>query len=431
MPVTVVIGLQWGDEGKGKVVDALAQRAQMVVRFNGGPNAGHTVVLQGQRFALHHIPAGIFHPQAQCLVANGVVVDPHSLWEEITALEQAGVRLRGRLWVSPRCHLILPYHKALDRLYEEAKGATRTGTTGRGIGPTYADKVSYLGLRVGDLLQPALLRRRLEIGLRVKNPILTALGGEAQDPAALFHTLLSAGENLAPFIRETYPLIQQAIREGQEVIMEGANGALLDTDFGTYPYCTASPTTVGWAMVGAGVAPRHITRVIGVLKAYTTRVGGGPLPGELTDAAGEELRRAGGEFGTTTGRPRRCAWLSIPLARYTATLNGCHAIALTKLDVLDGLATIPVTVGYRLPSHATPVQADEPWDAELLAQVEPIYEMLPGWQTPIGGCHRWEDLPEMARRYVTSIEQAVGVPIMWLSVGSERDALIERNGMAM
>ena len=422
MSVTVIVGLQWGDEGKGRIVDVEAKSADIVARFNAGPNAGHTVVIGEKKYVLHLVPAGIFQPNTTCLIANGTVVDPFILVGELNELEQAGIPLEGRLWVSPRCHLILPYHRQLDKLHEQAKGAARTGTTGRGIGPVHADKVSYLGLRVGDLLRPDLLRQRLNIALGIKNRVLVALGGEQVHASQLWHDLQTATARLAPLVRETYPIIQDAISRGRTVLMAGANGTLLDNDFGTYPFCTAATTLSSGVGHGAGIAPRQVAHVVGIMKAYMTRVGTGPFPSELTDATGEYIRKTGAEFGATTGRPRRCGWFDAPLTRFAAQLNGCDRLALTKLDVLDGLAVLRIATRYRL--HGEDVQS-LPMDAEDLAQVEVIYEDMPGWKKSTAAARRFSDLPTAARRYVERLEELVGVPITQITVGPEREAMIE------
>jgi len=423
MPVTVVVGLQWGDEGKGRIVDREARSADVVVRFNAGPNAGHTIVIGNEKHVLHLIPAGIFQPQATCLIANGVVVDPFVLAGEIAELRKAGVQVDGRLWVSPRCHLILPYHKRLDHLHEAAKGAGRTGTTGRGIGPVYADKVSYLGLRAGDLLHTDRLRRRLNVTLGIKNRVLVALGGEQSHAGELWRELSDAASQLAPYIRETYPIIQDAIGQGKQVLMAGANGTLLDNDFGTYPFCTATTTIASGVGSGAGVAPRQVSRVIGVLKAYQTRVGGGPFPTELTDETGETIRKLGHEFGATTGRPRRCGWFDGPLAHYAVQLNGCDEVALTKLDVLDTLPALRLATGYTLDGDNV---TGLPLDAEDLERVRVVYEDMPGWQKSTAAARSLSKLPAAARRYIDRVEQLAGAPITQISVGPERDAIIER-----
>ena len=423
MPVTVTVGLQWGDEGKGRVVDRQARHADIVARFNAGPNAGHTVVIGDKKYVLHLVPAGIFQPNTTCLIANGTVVDPFVLVNEIADLYKAGVQSAGRLWVSPRCHLILPYHKQLDGLHEALKGSRRTGTTGRGIGPVHADKVSYLGLRVGDLLRPDVLSQRLTIGLAIKNPVVVALGGEQVHAGKLWNDLQSAAECLAPYIRETYPIMQDAIAAGKEVLMAGANGTLLDNDFGTYPFCTAATTISAGVGQGAGIAPRQVDHVVGVLKAYTTRVGAGPFPTELTEETGERLRARGAEFGSTTGRPRRCGWFDAPLARFAAQLNGCDSLALTKLDVLDGLPTLRVATAYRLDGHEV---REFPIDAVDMERVEVVYEDRPGWQASTADARSVNALPTEARAYIDYLEKLVGVPITLVTTGPERAAVIER-----
>lgn len=423
MPVTVVVGLQWGDEGKGRIVDLLAKSADIVARFNAGPNAGHTVVIGQNKHVLHLVPAGIFQPTATCLIANGTVVDPFILVDELAKLGKAGVKVNGRLWISPRCHLILPYHRQLDRLHEGLRGSGRTGTTGRGIGPVYADKVSYLGLRVGDLLRPEILRQRLNVGLGIKNRVLVALGGEQVHAGQLWKDLAQAGEVLKPYIRETYPIIQEAIGKKKSVLMAGANGVLLDNDFGTYPYCTAATTIASGVGHGAGVAPRQVDRVLGIVKAYTSRVGAGPFPTELLDDVGEQIRKVGNEFGATTGRPRRCGWFDGPLARFAVQLNGCDQLAVTKLDVLDMQPVLRLATGYQLDGGEVEAL---PIDAEDLARVVPTYEDMPGWQSSTADVRSWADLPEAARRYVERVEQLAGAPVTHVTVGAERDAVIER-----
>jgi adenylosuccinate synthase len=423
MPVTVIVGLQWGDEGKGRIVDRDAKTADVVARYNAGPNAGHTVVIGDKKYILHLVPAGIFQPRATCLIANGTVVDPFVLADEIAELKKAGVQMEGRLWISPRCHIILPYHKRLDQLHEAAKGARSTGTTGRGIGPVHADKVSYLGLRMGDLLRPDILRDRLNVGLGIKNRILVALGGEQVHAGELWQHLGEVGTLLAPYVRETYPIIQEAISRGRNVLMAGANGTLLDNDFGTYPFCTAATTLASGVGHGAGIAPRHVDHIIGVLKAYTTRVGGGPFPTELTDGTGEQIRTIGREFGSTTGRPRRCGWFDGPLARFAAQLNGCDSLALTKLDVLDTLPILRIATSYTLDGQEV---HDFPLDACDLARVEVTYEDMPGWQKSTVGARHFDDLPPAASRYVERLQEIAGVAIDRITVGPERDAVIER-----
>lgn len=425
MPVTVIVGLQWGDEGKGRIVDRESARADVVVRFNAGPNAGHTVVIGQQKHILHLVPAGIFQAQTTCLIANGTVIDPFVLAGEIDALEKAGIQVRGRLWASPRCHVILPYHKQLDGLHERARGAGRTGTTGRGIGPVYADKASYLGLRLGDLLRPEILRQRLNVSLGIKNRVLVALGGEQVHAGRLWQEIEQVAARLAPFVRETYPLIQEAIGQGRNVLMAGANGALLDNDFGSYPFCTASTTLASGVGHGAGVAPRQVGHVVGVLKAYMTRVGAGPFPTELTDETGEQMRKAGAEFGSTTGRPRRCGWFDAPLARFAVQINGCDQLALTKLDVLDGLPVLRIATAYRLDGQDV---HDLPLDAVDMERVEPVYEEMPGWQASTAAARAFVDLPAAAQRYIERLEQLAGAPVTQITVGAERDAVIERAG---
>jgi adenylosuccinate synthase len=415
----VVVGAQWGDEGKGKIVDVLAERADLVVRYQGGANAGHTVVKGEDEFVLHQIPSGILHEGAQCLIGNGVVLDPETLLHEMDELAGRGVRLEGRLWISDRAHLVLPYHKVVDRASERQQ---RIGTTGRGIGPAYEDKFGRRGIRLGDLrhldrakelvAERAVRANRLLAMLEVEDRVSPA------EHAALLERL---APRLLPLMADTGRLAWDALRDGRRMLLEGAQGALLDVDHGTYPYVTSSNTTAGGAAVGAGIGPTVIDAVLGVVKAYTTRVGNGPLPTEAEPATGERLRTIGDEYGATTGRPRRCGWFDAVVVRYAGRVSGLTHLAVTKLDVLDTFAEIPVCIGYRI--GGAPVD-DMPSDAESLGLVEPVYEVLAGWGTPTTGARRLADLPPQARAYLDRLEDLVGTPIAYVSVGSRRDQII-------
>jgi adenylosuccinate synthase len=419
MTVTAVVGAQWGDEGKGRVVDYLAQRADMVIRFGGGDNAGHTVVNHYGLFRLHLIPSGIFHPKTCCIVGTGTVINPDSLLDEMTQVSAAGVRLDD-LWLSERAHVVLPYHRLLDGLEESARGAAQIGTTKRGIGPAYADKAARNGIRLGDLTRPDPLRARLAQVLERKNRELAYFG---QAPLALEDVLAQAlawGEKLAPRIVDTLPMVREAVLGGREVLLEGQLGVMRDLDWGIYPYVTSSNPIAGAACVGAGLPPSAINRVIGVVKAYSTAVGAGPFPVELTDEAGAQLREVGQEYGATTGRPRRCGWFDGVAIRQATWLNGFTGLAVTKLDVLDGLPELKICVGYRLGERVL----DWVPDASDLEQVEPVYETWPGWQTPTVDARTWDELPKPARAYLHRIAELAGAPIVYVSVGAARDQLI-------
>lgn len=415
----VVVGAQWGDEGKGKIVDVLAERADVVVRYQGGANAGHTVVLGAEEFVLHQIPSGILHPSPRCLIGNGVVLDPETLLGEIAALERRGVPVSGRLWVSHRVHLVLPYHKLLDQASERHQ---KLGTTGRGIGPAYEDKFGRRGIRLGDL---ANLERALSmVAERVEraNQMLALLGASCRASVSEHQDLLRRlAPQLLPLAADTGRLTYEALRQGRNVLLEGAQGALLDVDHGTYPFVTSSNTTAGGAAVGTGVGPTAIDAVLGVVKAYTTRVGNGPLPSEARGRQGEQLRSLGGEYGATTGRPRRCGWFDAVVVRYAARVNGITDLAVTKLDVLDTIPEIPVCVGYRLGGEALD---DMPPASGDLDRVEPVYERLEGWCRPTGSARRLADLPPQARAYLDRLQDLVQVPIRYVSVGHRRDQII-------
>lgn len=425
MPAVVVIGTQWGDEGKGKIVDLLSPEADVIVRFQGGHNAGHTVVVDANQFVLHLVPSGILHSGKTCVIGNGVVIDPAALLEEIDALTDRGVNLTGRLLVSDRAHLIMPYHKAIDKESEKNKGARKIGTTGRGIGPTYADKMARVGLRVADLLDPDLFRQKLTRSVTDMNYLLGRLYGvKGFDLDSVYDAYLGYASRLRPYIVDTAERLHQAIASGQRVLFEGAQGTLLDVDHGTYPFVTSSSATAGGALIGSGVGPGGIDRVIGVAKAYSTRVGEGPFPTELhDDQGGAALRARGQEFGATTGRPRRCGWFDAVVVRYAIRLNGLSGLAITKLDVLDDVPDIKICTGYRL-SGATVTSV--PAVAEHFERCEPIYETLPGWKQPTVGVTRYEDLPVNARQYLERLSDLVGCPLDVISTGSKRDQTIIR-----
>ena len=418
----VVVGLQWGDEGKGKVVDLLARRARYVVRFHGGNNAGHTLVVDGDKLVVHLIPSGILHPRTTCVIGNGVVLDPGVFLDELDLLAARGQPAGPeRLLVSTEAHVILPYHRALDRLREAALGGKAIGTTGRGIGPTYEDKAARRGVRVADFVDPDALAARLDAVLPEKNRMLTSwFGAEPFDRDALLAWAARVNERLAPYAADTVSLLHHACAAGEPVLFEGAQGTFLDVDHGTYPYVTSSNTVAGAACAGAGVGPRDLHAVIGIAKAYTTRVGAGPFPTAADDPAESQLRAAGFEFGATTGRPRRCGWFDAAMTRHAARLNGVTHLVLTKLDVLSGFDPLPIGVRYE--TGDTP-----PAGAAAMAEVKPIYEVMPGWHESLEGVRRWEDLPRAARAYVDRLEALVGVPVAALGVGPGRSQLIARD----
>jgi len=422
MPAYALVGGQWGDEGKGKVVDYLARHAQIVARYSGGNNAGHTVINEAGEFRFHLVPSGIFWPQVTCVIGNGVVVDPEVLLEEIEGLRRAGVDV-SRLQVSDRAHLILPYHRLLDHLEEKARGPSALGTTGRGVGPAYADKAGRTGIRTGDLLDLERLRPRLEKIVALKNALITRVfGGEPISLEEVLERCRQWGERLRPFIAPVEETLHRALEEGKTILLEGAQGSLLDLDHGTYPYVTSSNSTVGGAITGLGLPPQAIAGVLAVYKAYTTRVGSGPFPTELTDEVGEAIRQRAWEYGTTTGRPRRCGWFDAVAARYSARLNGVTAVVLTRLDVLDGFPSVKVCTAYRYDGE---VLTRFPTHPAVLERCEPIYEELPGWSEPTAGLTRWEDLPENARRYVRRLEELVGAPVALISTGPRRHETVQ------
>lgn len=428
MPAIVLIGAQWGDEGKGKATDLLGEQAQWVVRYQGGNNAGHTVVLpDGQDFALHLIPSGILTPGVTNVIGNGVVVDPGVLLEELEGLEEKGVDT-SRLLLSADAHMIMPYHVAIDRVTERYLGKKQIGTTGRGIGPAYQDKVARVGVRVQDLLDEKILRQKVEAALEFKNQLLVKVyNRRAMDPDEVVDTVLAQAERFAGRIADTKLLINRALERGETVLLEGSQGTLLDVDHGTYPFVTSSNPTSGGASAGSGIGPTKINAVIGILKSYTTRVGAGPFPTELTDEAGENLRSQGGEFGVTTGRSRRTGWFDSVIARYATRVNGITDYFLTKLDVLSGLETIPVCVAYDVDGQ----RVDEmPMTQTGVHHAVPVYEELPGWSEDISRARSFEELPKNAQNYVLRLEELSGARMSAIGVGPGRDHTIVRHTMA-
>ena len=416
----VVVGAQWGDEGKGKLVDVLAERADLVVRYQGGANAGHTVVIGDKQFILRQIPSGILHPRVTCVIGNGVVLEPENLFHELDSLHERGIDTAGRLFVSDRAHLVLPYHKLLDAASERSQ---KLGTTGRGIGPAYEDKYGRRGIRVVDVRRLECARALLADRVRRANQLLELMGSSERAQLDEHVKLLERlAPRLLPLAADTGVMVHRAVREGKRVLLEGAQGALLDVDHGTYPYVTSSNTTAGGAAVGSGIGPTGINGVLGVVKAYTTRVGNGPLPTEAESPLGDRLRELGGEFGAVTGRPRRCGWFDATVVRYAARVNGLTGLAVTKLDVLDSFAEIPVGTRYRLEGETC---EEMPAEVDALGRVQPVYEILPGWHQPTGGARRLADLPSAARKYLDRLEGLSGVPVRYVSVGTRRDQIIE------
>ncbi|MDY0149172.1 MAG: adenylosuccinate synthase [Kiritimatiellia bacterium] len=427
MPNTILIGAQWGDEGKGKIIDVLTEGADWVVRAQGGNNAGHTVEVGEERFVLHLVPSGILHDGKRCVIGNGVVLDPVALVEEIRGVMDRGFSVEGRLFISDRAHVVFPYHRMLDAQGEACKAkGDQIGTTQRGIGPAYSDKAARFGLRMGDLIDPSfpeVLRSRIED----KNRALSALGAPTVEFAEILAATQEAMVVLAPLVCDTVPLLHDAVRAGDTMLFEGAQGIMLDIDFGTYPFVTSSNAGSGGAATGSGVPPNRMDRVVGVLKAYTTRVGEGPFPTELFDADGEELRRVGREFGATTGRPRRCGWFDAVVARHAVMTCGVDEWALTKLDVLDGFETLKICTAYELDGR--PID-HVPANVRQLARCTPIYEEMPGWQTSTQGITRYEELPAAAQRYIARLEAVSGAPVAILSLGPRRDETIFREPRA-
>ncbi|WP_239310201.1 MULTISPECIES: adenylosuccinate synthase [unclassified Frankia] len=421
MPALVLIGAQWGDEGKGKATDLLGGAVDFVVRYQGGNNAGHTVVIGEESYALHLIPSGVLRTDCVPVIGNGVVIDPGVLLQEMDGLTARGIDV-SRLLISADAHLIMPHHRALDKVTERYLGKARIGTTGRGIGPTYGDKIARTGIRVQDLLDPGIFRAKLELALREKNQILTKIyNRRALDADAIVEEYAGYARQLGPHIVDTGLVLDRALRDGKVVLLEGSQGTLLDVDHGTYPFVTSSNPTAGGAATGSGIGPTRITRVIGICKAYTTRVGAGPFPTELTDKVGDELRAVGGEFGVTTGRARRTGWFDAVIARYAVRVNGLTDIFLTKLDVLSGFDRVPICVGYDV--HGVR-HDDMPMTQTEFHHARPIYDELPGWGENIAGATSFDQLPRAARDYVKAVEELAGAPVSAVGVGPGRDQTI-------
>lgn len=422
MANTVLIGAQWGDEGKGKIIDVLTSDADWIVRYQGGNNAGHTVEIGSEKYVLHLIPSGILRDQKHCVIGNGVVVDPVALVSEIRELQERGAELSGRLFVSDRAHLVFPYHRELDAAREERTGSTgkNIGTTKRGIGPAYGDKAARIGLRAGDLLDeafPDMLRGLIAD----KNTVLQALDADALDVESVVSEVLEAGRFLAPFITDTIPLLHEVLDRGESILLEGAQGTMLDIDYGTYPFVTSSNATAAGACTGTGIPPHRIDKVLGVVKAYTTRVGEGPFPTELLDADGKKMAEVGNEFGATTGRPRRCGWFDAVVARYSVMINGVNSWAITKLDVLDGFETIRVCTAYELDGQRI---VSIPGNIRTFEKCRPVYEDFAGWMEPTTGAESFAELPALAQVYLRRLEELTGVPAELVSVGPRRASTI-------
>jgi len=415
-----ILGAQWGDEGKGKIVDLLTPHFSIVARYQGGHNAGHTVYVNGAKFILRLVPSGILHPGVTCVIGNGVVVDPQALFAEIDELTKNGIDVGNRIVVSDKAHLILPYHRDLDLLAEARRGERKIGTTSRGIGPAYEDKIARRGIRVGDLADVHGLEQDVRDNVTARNRLVQ---DNTMDWKPVLEQLLKHAARMRPMIRDVSLMLSEATQNGQSILFEGAQGTLLDIDHGTYPYVTSSNATIGGACTGLGVPPKAIGRVVGVVKAYTTRVGEGPFPTELSGAMGNRLRESGSEYGAVTGRPRRCGWFDAVAVRYAARINGLDGLALTKLDVLDGLDRIDICTSYRCGSRTL---TEFPADVGQLAACEPVYESMPGWTTPTAGVRQFDKLPEAARNYLARLEDVSGVRAALVSTGSERDDTIIR-----
>lgn len=422
MPVAVLVGMQWGDEGKGKIIDLLAEEADVIARYQGGHNAGHTICFDGQQFILHLIPSGIFHKGKLCVIGNGVVVDPSALVEEMQMLEKVGINLQGRLVLSDRANIILPYHTTFDKGREDDTTFQKIGTTGRGIGPSYADKIARSGIRACDLRNLEYLRARLKSNYDEKKLVLKSLyGRELPEFDQIYDSLLSYSETISPYLGDTRALLTEKIAQNKKVLCEGAQGTMLDVDHGTYPFVTSSNASAGGACTGLGIAPNRVDRVIGVIKAYTTRVGEGPFPTELEGEMGEKLRTDGREFGSTTGRPRRCGWFDAVIAKYAIELNGIDDMVLTKIDVMDKFKTIQVCTGYK---HKGKVYDSMPADIDILENCEPVYTEFAGWMQDTVGLQSYNALPDNAKRYIDGLENLSGAGILMVSTGPDRDHTI-------
>lgn len=422
MSVRIIVGSQWGDEGKGKIVDLLSQNTDVVARYQGGANAGHTVVIDDEKYILHLIPSGILHEKTTCVIGNGVVIDPRALLQEIELLESKGVRVQGRLYISHRAHLITPYHKLLDHAKESKDAGQKIGTTGRGIGPAYVDKVNRMGIRIVDLLDRETLKFKLRRNIDEKNEILHKIyAKEALDVDKIINEFVEFDKQIDPYVKDVSTYLNNCIREGRDILLEGAQGTLLDVDFGTYPYVTSSNPTSGGACAGVGIGPTKIDGVIGVIKAYTTRVGMGPFPTEIIEDANINLRELGEEFGATTGRPRRCGWFDAVIANFAVQINGINTFALTKLDVLDSLSEIKVCVAYK---YGGKIQTTFPSEMRILENCEPVYESYPGWMESIAKVKEYRDLPPNAKRYLEAIRNLTETDYSIISVGSGREQTI-------
>lgn len=421
MAATVVIGAQWGDEGKGKVIDYLSKKASFVVRFHGGNNAGHTIVNNYGKFAMHLIPSGIFNKNSIAVIGNGVVLDLEVLVSEIQMIEKTGLNFSNRLFISPRCNIIFPYHKVLEKIYEEAKGKNKTWTTGRGIGPSYADKVSYNGIRLFDLLNKKVFKEKLETQLSIKNRIIITFGEKPLEINDIYTKQLRLLKKIKPYIKEPFEILNTALKSNKEVLLEGAHGVFLDNDWGTYPFVTGSSVLSGNAVIGAGIPPQKIQKIVGIAKAYTTRVGFGPFPTELLGKEAEHLRNLGNEFGATTGRPRRCGWFDAELVKFAAKINGFTDLAVTKLDILDSFKEIKICTHYLLNGFKI-----EYYDlsTETLSKIKAVYKTLPGWQTKTNGIKNYKNLPINAKKYLKEIEKLVGTKVSYISTGPETENII-------
>ncbi len=420
MPVQIVVGAQWGDEGKGKIVDHLSESVDIVARYQGGANAGHTVVIGDKEYVLHLIPSGIFHANVSCVIGNGVVIDPAALIAEIRQLEALNINIKGRLFISQNAHLIMPYHKLLDSIREQT--AEKIGTTGRGIGPAYIDKFMRVGIRIADLLHPDIFTRKLRRNIDEKNQILKKIYGESElDVEKIRYDYMDFAAKFGELISDTSLFLNKALRENKNILAEGAQGALLDVDHGTYPFVTSSNPTSGGACTGLGIPPTAISSILGVVKAYATRVGNGPFPTELADETGERLRETGGEYGATTGRPRRCGWFDAVNVRYSSMVNGFKDIAITKLDVLDSFDEIRVCIGYQCGQK---LLKTFPTDVDTLEAIAPLYEVYEGWQSPTSSVTSFAGLPARAQKYISAISSLTGTEVRMVSVGARRDQTI-------
>lgn len=423
MSSVIVVGSQWGDEGKGKIVDFLSEKADVVARYQGGHNAGHTVVIKDEKFILHLIPSGILYKDKMCLIGNGVVVDPAALIDEINGLKERGVKVGKNLLLSKNAHLIMPYHVAIDKESEKVKGLKNIGTTGRGIGPAYCDKMARAGIRVADLLHPLVFKEKLKTNLFHINFLLENLYKVPRfDIEDIYNEYMGYAEKLSEYIADTDIIINRVISEKKNVLFEGAQGTLLDIDHGTYPYVTSSNPIAGGACTGLGVGPTKISKVLGVVKAYTTRVGSGPFPTEITDVLGDKIRERGGEYGATTGRPRRCGWLDMVILRHSARINGLTGIAITKLDILDGIDVIKICTSYR---HKGKTYEEFPKEISIFEECEPVYEAVSGWNGSTIATKDFNRLPKTAKAYIRKIEKMLGVKVQIISTGQRRDELIQ------